>query len=101
MDLTPIPPRRPNLCTVIDLANARAARAVGIPPREIAVHHGFQVGGTVRCSDGASGRVLEFKGGYALVALTGRLAGIKRTCALSTLRASAAPADPGGGDTAA
>jgi hypothetical protein len=71
---------RPNLCTVIDFANAKAARAVGLPTDA----HVFQVHDLVALADGAQGRIREFKGNFALVALAGL--GIKRAAALSSMR---------------
>ena len=76
------PAARPNLCTIIDLANARAARAVGLPVQP----HAFQVHDLVVCPDGAQGRIAEFKAHMAVVALAGARCGIRRAADLSTLR---------------
>jgi hypothetical protein len=92
MELRPFS-SRPNLCTVIDFANARAARAVGLSPGP----HIFQVGDLVVLADGAQGRILEFRGSFALVSLAGHRCGIHRAAAISTMRKLPAP---DGGDAA-
>jgi len=73
---------RPNLCTVIDFANARAARAVGLPMQP----HAFKVNDLVACADGATGRIRGFKAHMAMVALGGSRCGITRAASISTLR---------------
>jgi hypothetical protein len=73
---------RPNLCTVIDFQNAKAARAVGLT----AAAHVFQVNDLVVCSDGAQGRIREFKAHMAVIALAGSNCGVRRAASLSTLR---------------
>jgi hypothetical protein len=73
---------RPHLCTVIDFANAKAARAVGLSTKP----HAFQVHDLVVCADGAQGRIREFKAHMAVVALAGSRCGINRAASISSLR---------------
>jgi hypothetical protein len=73
---------RTHLCTVIDFANAKAARSVGLS----AEPHGFQVNDLVACADGAEGRIREFKGHMVIIALAGMPFGIRRSASLSTIR---------------
>lgn len=81
MEIRPYSSAR-HLCTVIDFANAKAARAVGLPAQP----HVFQVGDLVVLADGARGRILEFNGNFALMAMAGARCGIKRAAALNTMR---------------
>jgi hypothetical protein len=81
------PSSRPNLCTVIDFVNAKAARTVGLSAdAHVFQVPEFRVGDLVVCSDGAQGRIREFKAHMAVVAMAGSLCGIHRAAALSTLR---------------
>jgi hypothetical protein len=85
--LPPTAASRPHLCTIIDLANARAARTVGLPVGP----HAFRIGDRVALADGAVGFIVAFRAAGALLALAGRHKGIRRFAALSTLRALADP----------
>jgi ribosomal protein S12 len=71
---------RPNLCTVIDFANAKAARAVGLPTDA----HVFQVHDLVALRGRRAGADPGIQGHFALVALAGL--GINRAAALSSMR---------------